>query len=483
MNHDEYRAHDAVGLGELVRSGEASPTELLDAALERVDAVNPRVNAVVRLMADEARSQISSIDRDASPLSGVPYLLKDLTTWYAGVPTTYGSSFWSDFVPDVDTAVVARLRAAGVVMFGKTNTPELGGSPNTEPRLFGSTRNPWNLDHSAGGSSGGASAAVAAGMVPAAHASDGGGSIRIPASCCGLFGLKPSRGRNSAGPVLGEQWVGMSAEHAVTRTVRDSAAILDITAGPAIGDPYACPAPERPYLEEVGRDPGRLRIAASTQRPDGIELDSEARRAYDRTIELCVELGHDVVEAQPEYDLAGTSAAVVRIIAVHYAAAVQKRSEALGREPGPDELEVVIQRRLEVGRAVSATEYVRSVEAIHLAGRQIGSFMRDHDVILRPTVAHAPPPLGYLDMNSDDLDEYLRRVWSYIPFTAVFNATGQPAMSMPLHWTDAGLPIGSQFAARYGDEATLFRLAGQIEAAQPWAQRRPDEAPLTGTAG
>lgn len=478
MEHSEYRQHDAIGLGELIRSGAIRPDEVLEAALARVAAANPVVNAVVHLMVDQARDQIARHDSSASPLAGVPYLLKDLTTWFAGAPTTYGSRFWKDFVPDVDTEVAARLRRGGLVVFGKTNTPELGGSPNTEPRLFGSTRNPWNIAHSAGGSSGGASAAVAAEMVPAAHASDGGGSIRIPASCCGLFGLKPSRGRNSAGPVLGEQWVGMSAEHAVTRSVRDSAALLDITSGPAPGDPYACPAPERPFLEEVTRSPGRLRIAASTQRPEGLELHPEAVAAYEDAIQLCADLGHDVIEAEPTYDLGAVAASVVKIIAVHYAHAIAKRAAVVGREPGPDDLEVVIHKRLQVGRGVSATEYVHAVETIHGAGRQIGAFMRDVDVILRPTVAHPAPPLGYLDMNADDLDEYLRRVWSYIPFTAVFNATGQPAMSVPLHWTADGLPLGVQFAARYGDEATLFRLAGQLEQARPWFDRRPDDTPV-----
>jgi amidase len=478
VNAETYRTMDAVGLGQLVATGDVSAEELLDLALDRLREVNPTVNAVIHTMEAEARRSARAAVPGSSPLAGVPFLLKDLTAWYAGVPTRSGSRFWKDFVPDRDTETVARLRAAGLVIFGKTNTPEFGGAPTTEPQLFGPTRNPWDVRHSAGGSSGGSAAAVAAGIVPAAHATDGGGSIRIPSSCCGVFGFKPSRGRTSAGPVLGEQWAGMSAEHAITRTVRDSAALLDITSGAAPGDPYSLPRPARPFLEEVGHDPRRLRIAASAEVAPGITVDPEALLAFEAGIAACRSLGHEVVEAAPVYEREVTSAAVVRIIAVSYASMIGKRVEALGREPEPDELERVIHRRREVGQATSGVDYLRAVEAIHRAGRDLAAFMTDFDVILRPTVAQPPPPLGYLDMNATDLDAFLQRLWSYIPYTAVFNATGQPAMSVPLHWTAAGLPMGVQFAGRLGEEGLLFQLAGQLERAAPWSGRRPAERPL-----
>lgn len=468
MKESDYLRHDAVGLGALVAAGEVSPAELLDAALARTAEMNPTVNAVVHSMEPQARAQLATVTPGSGPLAGVPYLLKDLTAMYAGVPTSHGSRFLGDLVPDYDTEVVARLKAAGLVIFGKTNTPELGGAPTTEPQRFGPARNPWRTGHSTGGSSGGSAAAVASGIVPASHATDGGGSIRIPASCCGVFGLKPSRGRNPAGPRLGEIWAGMSAEHAVTRTVRDSAAILDATSGPGLGDPYICPPPERPFLAEVGRDPGRLRIAASAAVADGITVHPDVLATFDAAVAHLRGLGHEVDEVGPDYDAAATSAAVVKIIAVHYARSIARHAAVKGREPEPGELERVIERRLSIGRAVPATDYVEAVETLHLAGRAFAAFMQPYDVILRPTVAQPPPPLGYLDMNSEDLDSFLTRLWSYIPYTSVFNATGLPAASVPFGRSGDGLPIGIQIAARYADEATLFRLAAQIESTHPW---------------
>ncbi|WDZ83801.1 amidase [Micromonospora cathayae] len=469
MQESEYLAHDATGLAALVAAGEVSPAELLDAALARTAEVNPVVNAVVHPMEAQARAQLATVTPGSGPLAGVPYLLKDLTAMYAGVPTSHGSRFLGDVLPDYDTEVVARLKAAGLVIFGKTNTPELGGAPTTEPQRFGPARNPWHTGHSTGGSSGGSAAAVAAGIVPACHATDGGGSIRIPASCCGVFGLKPSRGRNPAGPRLGEIWAGMSAEHAVTRTVRDSAALLDVTSGPAVGDPYACPPPVRPFAAEVGRDPGRLRIAASAAVADGITVHPDVLATFAEAVAHLRGLGHEVDEVAPAYDATATSAAVVKIIAVNYARSIARHAAVKGREPEPGELERVIERRRAVGRAVPATEYVEAVETIHRAGRDVGAFLGTYDVILRPTVAQPPPPLGYLDMNAEDLDGFLTRLWSYIPYTSVFNATGLPAASVPFGRSADGLPLGIQLAARYGDEATLFRLAAQIEATRPWS--------------
>ena len=470
MEIADYVEHDAVALGELVATGQVSAEELLDVALRQLEAVNPVVNAVIRVMEDEARDRLTQLDGTASPLRGVPYLLKDLTAMYAGVPTTHGSRFLSSFVPDYDTELVRRLKNAGLVIFGKTNTPEFGGAPTTEPALHGPTRNPWKTSHSAGGSSGGSAAAVAAGIVPAAHASDGGGSIRVPASCCGLFGLKPSRGRYSMGPAVGEIWSGMSIEHALTRTVRDSATLLDIVAGPVPGDPYFIERPGTPFADEVGRDPGRLRIAASAAVAPGIDVHPDVLRTYRAAVEHLRGLGHEVEEVAPTYDAAATSAAILKIIGVNYARTIARHAERIGREPEEGELEHAIEYRRGRGAAVPATEYLEAVEALHRAGRDVASFMASgYDLMLRPTVAQPPPPLGYLDMNTKDLDAYLERLWSYIPYTSLFNATGQPAASVPFGRSADGLPVGIQFAAAVGDESLLFRLAGQLEATAPWA--------------
>lgn len=474
MNIDEYQSHDLLGLAALVKSGEVSGGELLDTALDVAQRVNGEVNAVVRLMEAEARRDLDGADRDA-PLYGVPYLLKDLTAMYAGVPTTQGSVFFKDFVPDYDTVTVRRLRDSGLVIFGKTNTPELGGNVSAEPQLFGPTRNPWNTTYSAGGSSGGAAAAVSAGIVPAAHATDGGGSIRIPASCCGLFGLKPSRGRTSFGPKLGEGWNGMTSEHAITRSVRDSAALLDVIAGPAPGDPYGIPAPRRTFLAALSEQVRPLRIAYTAVAPSGAPVDERVVAELMATVEVLRACGHVCVEAIPELDGPAVSDANVKVIAVHHAFNVGKRAAVLGREPQAGDLEKVMQYRVDVGRQVSAVDYVKAVEVLHQAGRAVGEFMREYDVILRPTTAKPPQPIGTFDMNTDDLQSFLKALWGYIPFTALFNATGQPAMSVPLGWAD-GLPVGMQFAGRYGDEETLFQLARQLEVESPWADRRPSMA-------
>ena len=471
MKIEEYLAYDMLGLADLVRSGQVSGSQLLDVALTITEKVNPSVNAVVRLMEAEARQTLHMSDKSAA-LYGVPYLLKDLTAMYAGVPTTQGSVFFKDFVPDYDTVTVRRLRESGLVIFGKTNTPELGGNVSAEPQLFGPTRNPWNLAYSAGGSSGGAAAAVCAGIVPAAHATDGGGSIRIPASCCGLFGLKPSRGRTSFGPKLGEGWNGMTSEHAITRSVRDSAALLDVIAGPALGDPYGIPAPRRSFLDALGERVRPLRIAYTAVAPSGAPVDERVVAELMSTVNVLRANGHTCVEAVPEIDGAAVSDANVKVIAVHHAFNVGKRAAVLGREPQAGDLEKVMQYRVDVGKQVSAVDYVKAVETLHQTGRAVGEFMQEYDVILRPTTAQPPQPIGTFDMNTDDLQSFLKALWGYIPFTAMFNATGQPAMSVPLGWAD-GLPVGMQFAGRYGDEETLFQLARQLEDESPWADRRP----------
>lgn len=469
----EFSTYDVAGLAELVATRQASPEELLDAAIEAVEQTNGSINAVVTRMYDEAARFIAEDLPESAPLRGVPFLLKDLRAEYGGVATTSGSRFFTDYVPDHDSELVSRYKRAGLVIFGKTNTPEFGGNVSTEPVLFGPTRNPWDLNRIAGGSSGGSAAAVAGRMVPAAHASDGGGSIRIPASCCGVFGLKPTRGRNPAGPDFGEAWNGLSMEHAITRTVRDSAALLDITAGPDIGDPYWAPPQERPFVDEVGTEPGALRVAFSVTAKSGVPVHPDCLEAVERSAALLEELGHSVVEAEPDYDGAELGEAIRTIIGGNMMAAVRAHSHRKGREPGPDDLERVIRRRVALGDAATATEYVLAVQTMHRVGRTVGRFLNDFDVIMTPTVAQPPLRIGQLNTNTEDVQTFLDHLYGFIPFTAVFNATGQPAMSVPLHWNEEGLPIGVQFAAAFGGEATLFRLAGQLERSRPWAHRVP----------
>jgi amidase len=469
----EYASYDALGLAELVRKSEVTPLELLETAIKQVEAQNPALNAVVNRMYDLARKSIADGLPDG-PLKGVPFLLKDLGVFYPGVATSFGSNFLADFVPDFESSLVRRYRQAGLVIFGKTNTPEFGLTVTTEPRLFGPCRNPWNLEKTTGGSSGGAAAAVATGMVPAAHASDGGGSIRIPASCCGLFGLKPTRGRVSCGPDRGEDWNGMSVNHAITRSVRDSAAFLDIAAGFEPGDPYFAPPPVRPYLEEIKKTPLNLKIAFTTIAPTGAAVDPACVAATHMAAGLCREWGHKVVEAAPKVDFESLQAAMVAIININLASALEIRAKAKGRELKPEDVEKITWRAAATGRKISATAYAQAVLSMHRASRQIAKFFESYDTLLSPVLLSPPVDLGYLDMMSEDAGQYLKNLSSFFGFTSMFNATGQPAMSVPLYWTDDNLPVGLQFAARYGDEATLFRLAAQLEASCPWKDRRPD---------
>jgi amidase len=463
---------DGVALAELVRRNEVTPEEVLGATLARIDARNPAINAVVTRMDDQARATIAA-GLPSGPFTGVPYLLKDLGALYAGAVTTYGGRLFVDNVADHDSEITARLRRAGLVVVGKSNTPEMGLCPSTEPRLFGPTRNPWKLDHSAGGSSGGAAAAVASGMVPMAHATDGGGSIRIPASCCGLFGLKPTRARNPMGPDAGEGWGGASVGHAVTWSVRDSAALLDATSGPDIGDPYWAPPPAAPFLSEVGREPRLLRIAVTTRPWHDSPVDPECAAAAHAAARLCASLGHFVDEERPEIDEAAWREATRVIVAANVTFALEARAAALGRPLTEGDVERMTWDRVVDGRRRSAADYARSIWIVHRVGRQVARFFQHHDVLLSPTMCKPPHPLGVLDMSTTNPDAYLAAVFASIGFTSLFNSSGNPAMTMPLAMSSAGLPLGAQFVARFGDEATLFRLGGQVEAAQPWAGRRP----------
>jgi amidase len=473
----EYERYDGIGLAELVRRREVTAAEVLEAAIERIEARNPVVNAVVARLYDDARKAIAA-GLPSGPFTGVPYLLKDIGVLYTGAVTANGSALFANDVANHDSEITARLRRAGLVIAGKSNTPEMGLAPSTEPRLFGPTRNPWKLSHSAGGSSGGAAAVVASGMLPMAHGTDGGGSIRIPASCCGLFGLKPTRARNPMGPDAGEGWGGASVGHALTRSVRDSAALLDATSGPDVGDPYWAPPPARPFLDEVGRDPGRLRIALNVTPWIPSPVDPECAEAARDAARLCASLGHDVEEARPQIDEAKWRQATRVIVAANVAASLEARAAALGRPLAEGDVERMTWDRVLDARTFSATEYAASIRVMHAVGRIVARFLERYDIILTPTMCAPPQPLGVLDMMTTDANAYLVAVFASIGFTSLFNSSGNPAMSVPLAWSASGLPLGVQFAGRFGEEGLLYRLAAQLEGARPWVGRR---APLEGT--
>jgi len=476
MGLREYDSLDATGLAALVRGKQVKPIELVDTAIERIERSNPTLNAVVTPIYEQARAAASGKLPDG-PFTGIPFFLKDLGASLAGVRLTMGSSFLSGFVPDHDAELVARLKRAGLIILGKTNTPELGILPTTEPRFFGPCRNPWDIRKTTGGSSGGSAAAVASGMVPMAHANDGGGSIRIPASCCGLFGLKPTRARNPLGPDLGDMFSGLVVEHALTRSVRDSAALLDATSGPDGGDPYWAPPPARPFLEEAGADPGRLRIAFSTAAATGVKVHEDCVDAVQDAARLCADLGHEVEEASPEVNGQLFSQAFIGLWMGGCAWTVDGLALATGRKPTPDQFEILTWALYEMGQKQSASAYLLSLTLLQKMTRDVARFFQKYDLWLTPTLAEPPLTLGMFASAPENPLQGLFRAAAFVPFTPLCNATGQPAMSVPLFWNAEGLPIGVHFAGRFGDEATLFRLASQLEAARPWAGRRPPIAP------
>lgn len=468
----DFDKYDAMGLAELVRNKDVTPEELLDESIDRVERLNPQLNAVTHTHYDEARKQIADGLPDG-PFKGVPYLLKDLHLLLAGTATTSSSKLFADNVANHDSTLVERYKAAGLVLYGKTNTPEFGLTTTTEPAMYGQCHNPWNLDHSTGGSSGGAGAIVAARINPIANASDGGGSIRVPAAACGVFGMKPTRARNPSGPDRGEGWNGCSISHAVSLTVRDSAALLDATEGAAPGDIYAAPHKARPFLDEVTTDPGCLRIGFSTRTPLGSALDPECARAVERTAKLLEDMGHDVEETWPDYDAGAIGMALVTFIAAHCTTGLLLRAEALGRELTSDDVETQTWAFAEMAKTITATDYARAQIMQQTESRKIGAFFSKYDAFIQPTLAMPPAPLGWIDMNTDDMDTYVERISTYCPFTSVYNITGNPSMSLPLHWSDNGLPVGTMITGAFGDEATLFRLAGQLEKASPWIDTKP----------
>jgi amidase len=466
---------DATALAELVRSKKAKPSELVEDVIRRIDALNPKLNAVVTRMDDEARAAARAKDAAApsGPFFGVPMLVKDILGHCKGVRTTSGSRYFAEYVPQQDSELVARFRRAGFVIVGKTNVPEFGFLPTTEPRLFGAAKNPWALDRTTGGSSGGSAAAVAARIVPLAHANDGGGSIRIPAACCGLFGMKPTRGRLTLGPDVGDIMSGLVCEHAVTRSVRDSAAFLDATEGPRPGDPYYAARPSRPYVEEIRATPGRLRVAFTTTSFTGTSVDADCIAAVHEAAKLCEELGHEVVEASPAVSGDALTQAFLVLWTAGAAATIDAGAMLVGRSATKDDVEPLSLALAEAGRTHTASTYLMAVATLQYFSRVVARFMEQYDALLTPTLGRAPLPLGSFDAPESAPLQPLLVASEFAPFTPLQNITGQPAMNVPLHWNAEGLPIGVQFGGRYGDEATLFRLAAQLEAARPWVERRP----------
>lgn len=473
MRYEEYAEQDGLGLGDLVRRGEVTALEVLETAIARADTINPRINALVHRADEQARRAAMASKITNAPFAGVPLLLKDILGDCAGMPTRFASGLIPPFPAAVDSYHVARLKQAGFIPFAKTNAPEFGLLPFTEPRLYGPARNPWDLDRTTGGSSGGSAAAVAAGIVPVAHANDGGGSIRIPAACCGLVGLKPTRGRNSLGPLLGDVMSGLVVEHVVSRTVRDSAAALDATAGYMAGDPYAVSPPARPFRDALGAQSQKLRIAFSTRTPYGSTLDAELADATAATAKLCAALGHEVEEATPQLDVAMLAPAFLAVYAAGLAATIDMVAGFIGRAAGPPDVEAPTWNLYQTGRSITAGQYLLAVGALQRGGRSFATFFEQRDIWLTPTLGLLPPPLGLVDVNDASSTMADPRIAAFAHYNPLYNLSGQPAISLPLQVSKAGLPIGMLFGARYGEESSLLALAAQLETAQPWSKRRP----------
>jgi amidase len=469
---DDYSDYDGLGLAELVRTKQVTPAELTEAAIERIERHNPALNAVVYKGYDDARRWAKGELPDGA-FRGVPFLIKDLGMAVANWPRTCGSRFAKDMVDREDGGLTARYRAAGVVPLGKTNTPEYGITGTTESALLGPCRNPWNVGHIAGGSSGGSASAVAAGIVPMAHASDGLGSIRIPAACCGLVGLKVTRDRNPNMPDGFDYALGNVVDHVVTRTVRDSAAMLDATGYPEPGSPYPAPPKARPYVEEVAASPGKLRIAWSSETPSGRPIDPEIQAALERTAALLRGLGHEVIERGLGIDYRALYASRGPAAAANFASGMARLAEQICREPEGADLEPLTWATYKAGLRQTGADVMRSLQETRMLNRKTLAAFEDIDVYLCPVMGEPPPEIGFIDPVTLEPREVNRRQGRVFPFTPPFNFSGQPSMSLPLEMSASGLPIGMMFTARYADEATLFRLAAQLEKEQPWKGRRP----------
>lgn len=472
-----YDDHDATGLAELVAKKEVSPEELLAEALTRAEAANPKINALTNLVPEAARALIAA-GLDDGPFRGVPFLLKDLGAAARGYPVSSGSRLTAHAMPAVDSEFYLRIKRAGLVTFGRTTSPEFGVGPATESAVYGGpTRNPYDLDRTSGGSSGGAGAAVAARILPAAHASDGAGSIRIPAASCGLVGFKATRGRTPNGPMAGEGWAGLSISGFVTRTVRDTAALLDCVCGPDLGDPYAAPEMPMTFAEAAARESGKLRIGFLTTTLTGDPIHPDCKAAVEETAKLLASMGHEVFESPlPDADTHGTMRAIVDIIACGSALSVREALKARGRELQQGDVEAVTEGAVRLGQTLTGADYLAAVNKVHAYGRALARHLTDMDVLLTATLAEPPAKVGrFAHTNPDFVDYRLgpNGVAAYSPFTAAFNASGQPAVSLPLHWTADGLPIGVHLAAPFGEDARLMTLSADLERARPWADRRP----------
>ena len=463
---------DATAQAELVRRGEISPQELADAAIGRIEALNPRLDAVIRTRFEQARAEASGTLPDG-PFRGVPILLKDLGCFVAGEVTAGGLGPLRDLPWPVTSYLARQFQAAGFVSLGRTNVPELGTTVTTEPMSFPPARNPWHPGHSTGGSSGGSAAAVASGMVPVAHASDGGGSIRIPASECGLVGLKPTRGRVSQGPLTGEAWAGSVTDGALARTVRDAAAVLDVISGRMPGEPYYAPPLPRPLREEVGAAPGQLRVGLLDQPAGDLYADDpDCREAVAAAGRLLESLGHHVAESAPEGMFEpGFARHFNAIIAADTETAFQAFEAVLGNPIAEGDIEPRNAQYRRAGQALTAVAYLQARQWLGTWARHMAHWWTDHDLLVTPTVGAPPPELGWFTAAGPEQEG--ARIAGFIPYTAQFNMTGQPAVSLPLHWTSGGLPVGVQLVAAYGREDLLVRVASQLERAAPWADRHP----------
>ncbi|MDI3468639.1 MAG: amidase family protein [Pseudolabrys sp.] len=472
MTLEQYREYDALDLSELVRRGDVSSAELTDCALKAIERLNPVLNAVAMVRRDAATAAVREADPDG-PLYGVPFLLKDTSVSLSGVPTEYGSRYFKGYTRNYDSEIVRRYKKAGFAIIGKTNCSECGSSCSAENAANGRLHNPWDLKRIPGISSGGSAAAVAAGIVPAAHATDAGGSIRGPASWCGLVGLKPTRGRISYAPDAGEHWSGLGTQHVVSRSVRDSAAILDYTAGFIAGDPYSIDPPTQPYLAAVTRKPGRLRIGFATDWLDTKAFAEETRHAIIVTARLLEQLGHDIEEASPKWDAALMGEAMGSIAACALAELVIQREKEIGVSPTVETMERANLALLEQGSQLSAVQLAAALKKVNSVSRSFAAFFETRDIWLTPTMSDVAPLVGYLDSNTANVELLVKRFSELYRFNSIYNASGLPAISLPLHSSRDGLPIGMMFGAGFGKEGLLFQLAGQLEQALPWKDRHP----------
>jgi amidase len=492
MAFAEYAKYDGLGLAELVRRKKVSPPELVEEAISRIETHNPKINAVVLRMYERAREKAKSKLPDG-PFMGVPFMIKDLHATLEGVPTSHGNKLWKNVPAAITTELAKRWEESGVIVVGKTNAPEFGLTPYTESDTFGPARNPWDTSRTTGGSSGGSGAAVAARMVPLASGGDGGGSIRIPASACGIFGLKPTRGRTPTGPIIGESWNGFDIEHVITRSVRDSAAMLDATKGQDVGAPYVIPD-AGPFLKEVDKKPGKLKIAFSTKPMMGKNVHADCVKGVEETVTLLKKLGHEVVEDAPAINNEEYSLHFLTVVAANMRADIEETAEMAGKKVSPDDFDISTFGTGLFGTILKASDYVRALRYLQSKSRDIGRFFENYDVLLTPVLNQPPVKIGSLKPSAAEqtqlkviartgatwildamgiIKPLAAQTFEFIPWTPVFNVTGQPAMSVPLHWNAEGLPIGMHFVGKWGDEATLFRLAGQLEKEKPWFDKAP----------